>query len=387
MKIFIRTFGCQMNSRDTEALLGLFVDKGYAIAESAQEADVVLVNTCSVRGHAEDRARSYLGSLREKGTGPSTSLRTNKPKNYVLGLSGCMAKNRGEEIFERMRHVDLICGPGSFSDILDYIEKIQNEKIRIIDVEDKERNESFYGANLRLEPGQAQVVISTGCSNYCSYCVVPDVRGKLRLRKPSDIIDEIKRNISLGIKKITLLGQNVNDYDFKLNTQYSIRNAKINFVGLLKMIDKIDGLEEINFITSQPRNTSKELFTLIEKSPKIRKRLHLPFQSGSNRILKLMNRGYTRERYLQLVDDYKNVVEGTLSTDVIVGYPTESQEDFKQTKEIIEKVKFSHAFIFKYSPRRAAKSFELADDVSEDVKVKRHRRLLDLQKSISLGKR
>lgn len=382
-RIYIKTFGCQMNSRDTEALLGLFVDKGYVIAESAQEADIVLVNTCSVRAHAEDRARSYLGSLREKGTVP---LRGQSPKK-VLGLIGCMAKNRGEEIFERMRHVDLICGPGSFSDIPDYIEKIQNEKIRIIDVEDKERNESFYGANLRLEPGQAQVVISTGCSNYCSYCVVPYVRGKLRLRKPSDIIDEVKRNISLGIKKITLLGQNVNDYDFKLNTQYSIRNAKINFVGLLKMIDKIDGLEEINFITSQPRNTSKELFTLIEKSPKIRKRLHLPFQSGSNRILKLMNRGYTKEEYLQLVDDYRKIVEGTLSTDVIVGFPTESQEDFNQTKEIIEKVKFSHAFIFKYSPRRAAKSFELADDVPEDVKVKRHKILLDLQKKISLGVR
>jgi len=382
-----------MNSRDSEALLGLFVDKGYTVAASAEEADVVLVNTCSVREHAEQRARSYLGFLKKlKGKGPSTSLRTNNPKNVVLGIIGCMAVNRGEEIFKKMPHIDLICGPGNLRKVPGYIEEIRNPKYeirnkrrRIIDVKDGERDESFYRASLRADSEHAQVVISTGCSNYCSYCVVPYVRGELRLRKPEDIVAEVKRNVSSGIKKITLLGQNVNDYEYRRQT-IDDRLQTVDFVELLHMVLKVEGLESLDFITSQPRNTSKELFTLIEKSPKIRKHLHLPFQSGSDRILKLMNRGYTKEKYLQLVDAYKKVVGGTLSTDVIVGFPTESDEDFSRTKDILEKVRFSHAFIFKYSPRGAAKSSELADDVLKDIKVKRHKILLDLQKKISLEK-
>ena len=380
-KIYIRTFGCQMNDRDSEALLGLFVDKGYLIAESAEEADAVLVNTCSVRAHAEDRARSYLGSLKKKGPVP---IREQSPKK-ILGLIGCMAKNKGEELYERMPYIDLICGPASFSKIPEYVKRIKEEGIRIKDLEDKEREEDFYKAAFRQDSDRAQVIISTGCSNYCSYCIVPFVRGELRLRKPGDIIDEVKRNIDLGIKKIILLGQNVNDYRFRQQT-IDHRLETVDFVELLHMVLNIDGVEELDFITSQPKNTSKELFTLIKKSPKIRKHLHLPFQSGSNRILKLMKRGYTREKYLQLIDDYRKIVGGTLSTDVIVGFPAESDEDFNQTKDILEKVKFSHAFIFKYSPRGATKSVGMADDVAREVKASRHKILLDLQKQISLGK-
>jgi len=364
-----------MNDRDSEALLGLFVDKGYGIAKDVKEADVILVNTCSVRAHAEDRALSFLGSLRKiKG------LRTtNYELRTIIGLIGCMAQNRGKEIFEKMPHIDIVCGPSNFYKIPEYIEKIMG-KIRVIDLEDNLRDESFYQGVYRAKPDHAQVVISTGCSNFCSYCIVPYVRGKLRLRKPSDIIDDVKRNISLGIKNITLLGQNVNDYNFKLNTQYSILNT--NFVDLLKMVDKIEGLESLDFISSQPKNTTKELFTLMAKSSKIRKHLHLPFQSGSNRILKLMNRGYTREKYLLLIDDYKKIVSGTLSTDVIIGYPTETEDDFLQTKDILEKVGFKYVYIFKYSPRFRAKSAKSADDVSSEVKAKRHKILLDLQKKI-----
>ncbi len=370
-----------MNTRDTEALLGLFVDKGYLMANDAKEADIVLVNTCSVRSHAEDRARSYLGSLREKGTVP---LRGQSP---IVGLIGCMAANKGKEIFERMPHIDLICSPANFAKIPEYVEKIKKEKVRIKDVEDKTRDEGFYQASFREDSEHAQVIISTGCSNFCSYCVVPFVRGKLRLRKPKDIIDEVKRNISSGIKKVTLLGQNVNDYKYSQKSKLDgSEGDQVNFVDLLRMIDEVEGLEFLDFITSQPRNTSKELFTFIASSSKIKKHIHLPFQSGSNRILKLMKRGYTKEKYLQLINDFKKIVGGTVSTDVIVGFPTEDDEDFNQTKDILEKVKFSHAFIFKYSPRKAAKSFDLIDDVLKDVKIKRHKVLLDLQKKISLGK-
>ena len=354
-----------MNDRDSEALLGLFVEKGYAQAKDEKSADVVLVNTCSVRAHAEDRALSFVGKFKKK------------KKKPLIGLIGCMAQNRGDEIFKKMPYIDLICGPASFTEVPFYVEKIRNEKIRIIDVEDKKRKEDFYGANLRLEKGHAQVVISTGCSNFCSYCVVPYVRGKLRLRRPEDIIDEVRRNVSLGIKKITLLGQNVNDYNYKG------KDGIVSFVDLLIEVEKIKEIEELDFITSQPKNTSRELFTLMAKSSKIKKHLHLPFQSGSDRILDLMNRGYSRQEYLDLVSDYKKIVGGTLSTDVIVGFPTEMEDDFLKTKEVLEKVRFNYAYIFKYSPRMRAESTKLTDDVLKETKERRHRILLDLQRRIS----
>ncbi|MBU2045029.1 MAG: MiaB/RimO family radical SAM methylthiotransferase [Candidatus Omnitrophica bacterium] len=367
-KIYIRTFGCQMNVRDSEALLGLFLERGYQAAKDESQADIILVNTCSVRAHAENRALSYLGSLKKF----TERRRTRGAKRKVIGLIGCMAKNLGEEVYQRMSHVDLICGPASLAKIPVYCDKIKKDNIRIIDLDDDLRDEEFYRSSFRLQPDHAQVVISTGCSNHCSYCVVPFVRGELRLRRPEDVIVEVKRNIDLGIKKITLLGQNVNDYP--------------NFIDLLSKVEKIAGIEELNFITSQPRNVPEGLFEFMARSGKISKHLHLPFQSGSNRILKKMNRGYTRQNYLQLVDSYKKIVKGTLSTDVIVGFPTEADKDFLATKDILEKVRFRKAYIFKYSPRPRAKSSKMVDDVSDELKVKRHKILLDLQKKISLNK-
>jgi tRNA-2-methylthio-N6-dimethylallyladenosine synthase len=418
-KIYIRTFGCQMNDRDSEALLGLFLEKGYSVSANPEDADVILINTCSVREHAEDRAISFAGTLKrltegrrkkDEGRKPVPRPSSLIPRKVVIGVIGCMARNRGEELAKRMSHIDLICGPAAFAKIPAYVEAIRSEgrgtkdegRKRIIDLEDGLRDEEMYRAAFRMEPDHAQVVISTGCSNFCSYCVVPYVRGELRLRKPEDIIDEVKRNISLGIKKITLLGQNVNDYLYRLpltanrlpfdGTRYACLPAgrvhgtrNISFVELLKMVDNIEGIEELSFITSQPRNTSIELFEVMAKSPRIKKHLHLPFQSGSNRILEMMNRGYTREQYLQLSQNYKKIVGGTLSTDVIVGFPTETDKDFLQTKDILERVRFRYAYIFKYSPRLRAKSAKLDDDVPEDVKAKRHKILLDLQKQISLS--
>ena len=222
MKIYIKTFGCQMNFRDSEALAGLFLEKGYTAVEKPEKADIVLVNTCSVRGHAEDRVLSFLGSLK-KTKNSKSEIQNNK---IIIVLIGCMAKNRGEEIYKKMPHVNLICGPSCADKISEYVEKILEEKIRIIDLEDRLRNEDFYRAPFRVEEDSAQVVISTGCSNYCSYCIVPYVRGKLRLREPANIIDEIKRNINLGKRKITLLGQNVNDYNYAENSKSETRNPK-----------------------------------------------------------------------------------------------------------------------------------------------------------------
>jgi tRNA-2-methylthio-N6-dimethylallyladenosine synthase len=396
LKIFIRTFGCQMNDRDSEALMGLLLEKGYTQAQSEEEADIILVNTCSVREHAEDRAISYIGTFKKKlQTADIRPQTSGEPKisqrdtqsairnTKIIGLIGCMARNRGEELFQRMRHIDLICGPSSLSKIPFYLDKIlfqeprAKKRERIFDIDDTLPDEELYRTAFRQEPDQAQVVISTGCSNYCSYCVVPYVRGNLRLRKPDFIIDEVKRNIDIGIKRVTLLGQNVNDY------VYIGKKGKVTFVDLLKRVSQIEGLEEISFISSQPRNTGKDLFQLMAAAPNIKKHLHLPLQSGSNRILKLMKRGYTAEHYLQLAAEYKRIVKGTLSTDIIVGFPTENDKDFLQTKKIIQKVKYKNAYIFKYSKRMRADSRKMLDSVSDELKAKRHSILLELQKTIS----
>jgi len=383
LKIYIKTFGCQMNTRDSEALMGLFLKKGYAQAKSEKEADVILLNTCAVRAHAEHRVRSILGSFKK--LFPQYKKKhvlrpTSHVPRKIIGLIGCMAKSSGKEIFQRMPHVNLIVSPAKLHKIPAYIEKIKKENIRIIDLEDKERDEEFYNASYRIKPGYAQVVISTGCSNYCSYCVVPGVRGALRLRKPEDIIAEVKRNVSLGITKITLLGQNVNDYLYRPTSHVQ---RPTSFVDLLKMVEEIEGIEEIDFLTPHPKNTTKELFKLMAESKKIKKYLHLPYQAGSDRILRLMHRGYTKQEYLALVDNYKKIVGGTIGTDIIVGFPTETEEDFLHTKDILEKVKFMGAYIFKYSPRPQTSAQKLKDDVPQAEKERRHKILLDLQKKIS----
>ncbi|MCF7875180.1 MAG: MiaB/RimO family radical SAM methylthiotransferase [Candidatus Omnitrophica bacterium] len=391
-----------MNDRDSEALLGLFLRAGYKQAESEEDADVILVNTCSVRDHAENRALSLLGTYKKlkqsKVQSPKSKVNNYNNENSmddglstmdypqrrkpIVGLIGCMAKNKGDEVFSKMPHIDLICGPAAFFKIPEYIERIKDKGSRIKDLEDKVRDESFYGAAFRQEIDHAQVVISTGCSNFCSYCIVPYTRGKLRPRSFDKIISEIKNNIKQGRRKITLLGQNVNDYNFEPQVT-SHKSQVINFVELLRKIYKIEGLEELDFVTSHPKNTSKELFELMAESDKIKKHLHLPFQSGSNRILKLMGRGYTREKYAELINQYKQITAGTLGTDIIIGFPSESEEDFKQTKSLVKEVGFKYAFIFKYSPRLKTKAAEMADDVPEKVKSRRHKELLDLQKNIS----
>lgn len=362
-----------MNDRDSEALAGLFIARQYFFVTEPEQADVILVNTCSVREHAENRAVSFLGSLKKF----HERRRSRGVKPKVIGLIGCMAQTKGEDIFEHMSHVNLVCGPGCFDKIVRYVEKIRTENIRIIDLEDRMRDEGFYKASFRVMPECAQVIISTGCSNCCSYCVVPYARGELRVREPADIFNEVKRNIALGIGKITLLGQNVNDYCFE---------GKVGFIELLRKIIRIEGIKKVDFISAHPKNTSKELFTLMAESDKISKHLHLPFQSGSDRILELMNRGYTKAEYLALVKSYRNITGGTLSTDVIVGFPTEKEQDFEHTRSVLEKVRFSYSYIFKYSPRPGTVASKMEDDVPENVKKQRHEILLSLQKKISLNK-
>lgn len=369
-KVFTQTFGCQMNVRDSEVVKGLLLAEGYKMTQDIDRADVVLFNTCSVRQHAEDKVWSELGRFKDR---KPYGLRR-KP---IIGIIGCMAQNYKNEIFKRAANVDIVCGPSSIDNIALYIEEAIRNRKNIIGVEEKERKTEIYHTGFYEEKDHAYVVISEGCDNYCSYCVVPYVRGRLRHRNPGDIIQEVQEAAAHGIENITLLGQNVNSYV----------SQGSDFVRLLRKVSEIKGLKSLTFITSHPKDTTRELFEVMRDTPLIKRYLHLPVQSGSDRILKLMNRQYTRKKYLEIVDQYRSLVyNGKLSTDIIVGFPTETTEDFRETLDLIRDVRFDSAYIFKYSVRPHTKAAALKDDCSLEVKKKRHGELLSLQKEISKQK-
>jgi len=368
--VFIKTFGCQMNERDSEALAGLLQDAGFAVSDSPKEADVILFNTCSVREHAEERVWSVLGQLKKRQKGSLI-------KKPIIGIIGCMAQNYKDEIFRRAPSVDLVAGPNDLLSVPILIKNIIKEKSRALAVSTMEREQDFYVSNFRENKNHTYIVISEGCSNFCSYCVVPYVRGRLHCRNPQDILDEIKRTIELGIKDVTLLGQNVNSY----------KSEGIDFVKLLMMVNDMEGLKNFSFLTSHPKDVSKELFPMMRDLEKIKKSLHLPVQSGSDRILKMMNRGYAASHYMKLAEEYRKTVGGLLSTDVIIGFPSETEEDFEKTCDLFKEIQFDSAYIFKYSVRPHTEAQNLADSVSLKEKEKRHKILLDLQKNISRNKR
>ncbi|UCD55734.1 MAG: tRNA (N6-isopentenyl adenosine(37)-C2)-methylthiotransferase MiaB [Candidatus Omnitrophota bacterium] len=371
MKVYIRTFGCQMNERDSEFIAGLFMEKGYELIDSPEEADIVLFNTCSVREHAEERAISNMGHLMKQ------------YKNKIYGMVGCAAQALKGKLFERLPKLGLVCGTGEIAKLPELVEKIvdssgglnlryleEARKSKILACENIDGDIPELRSRYRENNKRAYVSIMRGCDNFCSYCIVPYVRGRERSRKIEYILNEIKGLGKRGIKDITLLGQNVNSY-------------RPDFVNLLGEINKIQGVEKINFLTSHPKDANIELFKAIQDSDKIIKHLHLPLQSGSDRILKLMNRGYTREKYLNLIGEARNIIQGLhLTTDIIVGFPTETEEDFNDTLNLMKDTKFGMAYIFKYSPRTGTEAAKLADDVPADVKGKRHKILLDLQREI-----
>ena len=396
-KVYIRTLGCQMNNRDSELVTGLFLSNGYELTADISRADVILFNTCSVRQHAEDKVFSELGTLKRlKITNPNKQITNNiqytnsklqnkqQTTNYklpIIGVIGCMAKNLGGEIIKRIPHVDLVIGPNDLGRIYDYVRVVQKERQSIVAVDSQQRDKTFYKNLHHQDKRYCYVNISEGCSNFCSYCVVPYVRGRHRSRPVKNILREVKQLVDTGISSITLLGQNVNDYQsFK-------GKKKIDFVNLLDMISDIKGVKELSFVTSHPKDIDFRLFDLMAKKKNIKKYLHLPVQSGSNRILKLMNRRYTREKYLKIIAQYrKKVPNGVLATDVIVGFPTETEKDFGDTLDLIKKIQFNFAYIFKYSPRPHTKASNMVDDLPTEIKKRRHKILLDLQKKISKAK-
>ncbi|MBI5360502.1 MAG: tRNA (N6-isopentenyl adenosine(37)-C2)-methylthiotransferase MiaB [Planctomycetes bacterium] len=372
MKIFIKTFGCQMNKLDSELVLGRFLEKGYSAAKSELDADVILINTCSVRLHAEDRAYSVAGSLKP--------LKKKKP-NLRIGIIGCMAQKDKDAIIKKLPHIDIVCGTYELHLLPELVEKSFAKPVVAVDeietsIDPQERTK-ISGKN----GFQSFLSIMRGCNCKCSYCIVPSVRGDEICRAPEDVCAELASLARNGCLEATLLGQNITSYKYKAGGKAS------TLADLLRMADKVEGVKRIRFITSHPAFVTEDLFRAINETEKVCEFFHVPAQTGSNRLLKDMRRGYTKERYLEMVELGRRIApEIEFASDFIVGYPGETDADFEQTVDLMKQARFAGSFIFKYSPRPGTISADMQDDVPIKVKKERNQVLLKLQAEISLEK-
>ena len=368
--VFITTFGCQQNEADSEKILGMCESMGYAHTLDPDKADLVIFNTCAIREHAEEKALSMLGRFK--------GLRKKNPE-LIVGVVGCMAaeQHRAEMLKRDFHYVSFTLEPGMIHRLPELIaKKLVDNKRSFIFGEDC--GDIYEGAEIsRRSKHRSWVSIMYGCNNFCSYCIVPYVRGRERSRRSADVIEECKTLVASGVKEITLLGQNVNSY-----------KSDITFPELLRRIAMIKGDFIIRFMTSHPKDTSDELIEVMaEFSPKIAPYFHLPLQSGSTRILKLMNRTYTKEQFLGIAKSLREKIPGiAISTDVIIGFPSESDEDFEETMDVLSTVRFDMVYSFLYSPRVGTVAARMEDAVSREVKDARMARLLELQDSISIEK-
>ncbi len=364
------TFGCQQNERDSETVMGYLVNMGYEITDNPDIADVIILNTCAIREHAEVKALSMLGRFK---------ARKRQNPDLIVGVVGCMAAepHRADMLKKDFHYVSFTLEPSLLHLIPELVAKKLTDGKRSFVFGD-DRGDIYEDAPaVRRDKHKAWVSIMYGCNNFCSYCIVPYVRGRERSRNSRDIIKECRDLVALGVREITLLGQNVNSY-----------KSDLTFAALLNEIARIDGDFIIRFMTSHPKDTSLELIRVMkEHTPKIAPFFHLPLQSGSNRILKEMNRTYTRERYLEIACELKkNIPNIALSTDVIIGFPTESDEDFEDTLDILRRVKFDNVYAFLYSPREGTRAAKMAGAVERGIKDKRMSELLKLQDRLSLEK-
>jgi tRNA-2-methylthio-N6-dimethylallyladenosine synthase len=340
-KIFIETYGCQMNVLDSDLILSRMLAEGYTTTERKEEADVILFNTCSVREHAEERALSNAGLVQR--------LKKKKPE-LVVGIVGCMAQNRQDRLFEQLPHVQLIVGPRHMGAIPRLVQEIRSTGKRRIAVEDfdDEFIDGSEAVQSRATQFQAYVKAMEGCDLSCTFCIVPTTRGAEVSRPPEKIVEEVRRLAEQGTVEVTLLGQTVNSYGKGLKPACDLG-------GLLRRVSDVDGIRRIRFITSHPSFVRTSLVEAMRDLPKVCKYLHIPVQSGSNRMLKAMRRGYTVERYLEICDTLRREVPGIeIASDFIVGFPGETADDFDQTVALMERVRFQNSFVFKYSPRGSA---------------------------------
>jgi tRNA-2-methylthio-N6-dimethylallyladenosine synthase len=373
MKSFhIITFGCQMNEHDSERMSGILQSQGLVHAATIDEAEMVILNTCSIREKAEQKFYSELGRL--------THLKGRDGKRMTIAVTGCIAQQEGKKLLSRTPSIDLVIGPSDIARLSNIVEQRRDGDRPIVETGGDPEYHHKLVPIARINGLKAWVSIMYGCDNFCTYCVVPYLRGRERSRSPQDIIDEVKGLADRGYREITFLGQNVNSYGKGLEPPCS-------FPELLHQVEKIDGIERIRFVTSHPRDLSDELVGAIRDLPKVCESIHLPVQSGSDRVLASMNRRYTSEEYRRKVLRLRDAVPAvSLTTDIIVGFPGERDEDFAMTLQILRDVQFDTLFAFKYSKRPGTRALDLPGHIPEQIKEDRLEQVFSLQKEITLRK-
>jgi tRNA-2-methylthio-N6-dimethylallyladenosine synthase len=379
--VHIKSFGCQMNKLDTALVESALKEADFHVTDAIKEADLVLFNTCSVRQHAEDRVMSNIGHMKH--------LKKSKP-HLVVGIMGCMAQRLGEELLEHDA-VDLVVGPGQIPHIVSLIESVMHDQGKQLDVTaqirqqvadnpDLEAFESMHDSDNKQIPGQAFVRIMRGCNNFCTYCIVPYVRGPEVSRPPQAIVQQIQKLADTGVRQVTLLGQTVNAY------QYEDAGKTYDLADLLALVSEVDGIEWIRFVTNYPiEQNFDRIMQAMADLPKVCKYLHMPAQSGSDSMLKAMNRRYTAQQYLDLLERARAIVPDiAMAGDFIVGFPGETDEDFQHTADLVRKARYKNCFVFKYSPRPGTTSEKrLEDTISDTVKQQRNVDLLAVQEVVS----
>jgi tRNA-2-methylthio-N6-dimethylallyladenosine synthase len=363
--LYIQTFGCQMNVHDSEQMAALLAQVGYKTTDNLKLADLILLNTCSIREKAAHKVYSELGRIGK--------LKEQNPE-LIIGVGGCLAQHLGTKFHKRVVHLDLVFGTHNIHRLPEMIASVKNEREKITNV-DFYKSLNSIGIYAPPVKGSvsAFVTIMQGCNNFCAYCVVPYLRGPEMSRKPEDIFAEIEKLVDHGIKEVTLLGQNVNSYGKTLGNG-------LNFTALIKKIGKISGIERIRFMTSHPRDLSLELINCFAEEEKLCEHIHLPVQSGSSRILALMNRGYTVEEYIKKVDYLRELRPHiSITSDIIVGFPGETQNDYQETIDMMEKIRFDSTFSFKYSERKGTAAQKLEGKIEECEKSRRLTQVQALQ--------
>jgi tRNA-2-methylthio-N6-dimethylallyladenosine synthase len=369
---YIKTFGCQMNDYDSARISRLLADEGYIATEDPAQARIIIINTCSVRDKPEQKVYSILGRMKKyKAANPDT----------ILAVGGCVAQQEGIRLYERNPSVDVIFGTQTIHRLPELIRRVRESVSPVVDLSFDGDNSDYYHPTPIPQQNsyRAMITIMQGCDNFCSFCIVPYVRGREMSRKLEDILAEAQSYVEKGVKEITLLGQNVNSYGRK-------GKVKTSFSDLLRLVNDIEGLERIRFTTSHPKDLTPDLISLFGSLEHLCEHIHLPVQSGSDAVLKRMNRKYTRDDYLRRVEMLRQTCPGiAIATDLIVGFPGETDRDFRQTLDLMEEVKFDSSFSFKYSPRPGTKAADWPDDVPPEAKTERLSELQTLQKKITLA--
>ncbi len=397
--VYIKTYGCQMNERDSEAVAAQLVAKGYSLAASEHVADVVLLNTCSVRDNAEQTALGKMAAV-------IGDAKKNRP-GQVFGFLGCMAQSRGKELIDRLPDLDLVLGTQKFHRAAEYLDDLlAGKRDQVVDVEEESGSEGtirehLLNGNAKARSVTAFVSIMQGCNQHCTFCIVPYTRGEERSRTIADIVSECRELVSQGVKEITLLGQIVTSYGRRGGDASSPNRSRDGggalhalrrgvaatpFVQLIEAVHELEGLERIRFTSPHPKGYGQDLVEAYGRLPKLVESAHLPVQSGSDRVLKLMHRGYTRARYLEIIRQLRAARPGIgITTDIIVGFPGETEADFTETLSLCREVEFDNAYLFKYSPRKDTPAAAMPDQLPEALIEERHARVLGLVNEI--GKR